>query len=275
MITDLVPDKLLTSYISKYSFISLSRTYRPEQYVPDGAVKVFIYEGDEYIRYCSDTGRSLRWKDGAIGNLSPRFSMEIDRPIRLTICCFRASAFYQLFGIPIHLLHDDFIPLEEIIAKHTHQLKDSLAHTICPHEKKKLLDRFFIHLLSKRKLSDLKAIPFIEQIILCYRGNIQLDRLMRHTNMSPRTVERLFGEYIGMPPKQFCKIVRFNHAFLLRKYNPKISWQEIVYECGYYDQSHYINEFRSHMGVSPQKYGKGRSRMSSLYVGTHIDYLDL
>lgn len=275
MITDLVPDKLLTSYISKYSFISLSRTYRPEQYVPDGAVKVFIYEGDECICYCSDTGRSLRWKDGAIGNLSPRFSMEIDRPIRLTICCFRASAFYQLFGIPIHLLHDDFIPLEEIIAEHTRPLKDRLAHAVCPHEKKNLLDQFFIHLLSKRKLPNLKTIPSIEQAILCKPDSIQLDSLLREANMSLRTMERLFWQYIGMPPKQFRKIVRFNHAFLLRKHNPDISWQEVVYQCGYYDQSHYINEFRTYMGVSPQKYGKGRSRMSSLYVGTHIDYLDL
>src|SRR5690606_41457044 len=109
MITDLVPDKLLTSYISKYSFISLSRTYRPEQYVPDGAVKVFIYEGDECSRYCSDTGRSLRWKDGAIGNLSPRFSMEIDGPIGLTICCFWAYAVYYLFGITVHFLAYAFI----------------------------------------------------------------------------------------------------------------------------------------------------------------------
>lgn len=163
----------------------------------------------------------------------------------MTICYFRPSAFYQLFQIPIRLLNDDVISLEEILGEDANLLKDHLANTINLHDKKELLDRFFVNLLFKRKRPDLYAIASIERVILQSAGNIRLDALLRETNLSVRTIERLFWEHIGMSPKQFCKVIRFNHAFLLRKNNPEISWHEIVYHCGYYDQSHYIGEFRS------------------------------
>lgn len=275
MITDFIPNELLRPYISKYSFINLSTAYSPEPYVPDGAVKVFIYERDECIRYHSGTGSTPEWKDGVVGTLSPGYCMEILRPIQLTICCFRASAFYQLFQIPIHLLHDDFIPLEEIIAEHTVSLKDQLANAAGPQEKKQVLDQFFLTMLMTRKMCDLKGIKAIESAILCKSGNIRMDTLLRETSLSIRSVERLFRDYIGMPPKQFCKIVRFNRAFLMRKHNPEVSWKEIIFHCGYYDQSHYISEFRSYMGVAPGTYGDGASRMSALYVGSYLDHLPL
>ncbi|HLT86712.1 MAG TPA: helix-turn-helix transcriptional regulator [Sphingobacterium sp.] len=274
MITDLMPHELLKSYISKYSFVRLSSIYSQERCVPDGAVKLFLYESDYRICYHTDTGKTLNWKDGAGGHpLSSHYSMQIRQPIQLTICYFKASAFYQLFRIPIRLLNDDVIPLEEILGEQANPLKDRLANTPNLYSKKDLLDQFFLETLSRRQLSEPKGIAFLEQVILQKGGNIRLDVLLQETDLSLRSVERLFWEYVGMSPKQFCKVIRFNQAFLLRKNNPHISWQEIVFHCGYYDQSHYISEFRSYMGVSPQKFDGGNTGISSIYVGNYIDGL--
>jgi len=273
MVTDLMPNKSLAPYISKYSFINLSSPYNnPERCIPDGSVKLFIYESNSYIRYRTDTGKVLQWKDGVGGHpLSATYSMEIPHPIRVAICYFKASAFYRLFKIPIRLLNDDIVALEEVLEQHTFPLKDQLANTIDIRRKKLVLDQFFIQLLCQTRLSHLNGIETIEQNILQRGGNIRLDTLIRATNLSFRSVERLFGDYVGLSPKQFCKVIRFNRAFLLRKNNPEISWQEIMYHCGYYDQSHYINEFRSFTGAPPKEFSKNSQRISSFYVGNYID----
>ncbi|MDD3458734.1 MAG: AraC family transcriptional regulator [Weeksellaceae bacterium] len=76
---------------------------------------------------------------------------------------------------------------------------------------------------------------------------------------------------IGMPPKLFCKVIRFNHAFLLKRMNPETSWQEIVYQCGYYDQSHYIAEFKYFTGFSPSVYYDKDVTISALYTGSFLE----
>lgn len=82
MVTDLAPSELLKPYISKYSFIHLSAVYGQERCVPDGSVKLFIYEGEHRIRYHTDTGDALGWNDGAGGHpLSSNYHMEILHPI--------------------------------------------------------------------------------------------------------------------------------------------------------------------------------------------------
>jgi AraC-like DNA-binding protein len=59
---------------------------------------------------------------------------------------------------------------------------------------------------------------------------------------------------MGMVPKDYLKIIRFSHACQLMGQYPHADWFDIVCECGYYDQMHFIHEFKSIMGCPPQKF---------------------
>jgi AraC-like DNA-binding protein len=80
--------------------------------------------------------------------------------------------------------------------------------------------------------------------------------LAAYSNISQRQLERKFKDYVGFSPKLFSRIVRFQSS--LKEYKPKQPLTHIAYDCGYYDQSHFIHDFKQFSGYHPKQYFHGR-----------------
>jgi AraC-like DNA-binding protein len=113
------------------------------------------------------------------------------------------------------------------------------------------LNQYFLHRLSKDK-KDLSRIADMASLIHARKGNIEVDRLMNHSHMSVKTIERLFKEKIGMGPKYFSRIVRFSHAMRMLDRNTRI--YEIINRLGYFDQAHFIREINFFAGSTPRQF---------------------
>ena len=72
--------------------------------------------------------------------------------------------------------------------------------------------------------------------------------------MSHRRFLQLFANQIGMTPKAFCRVRRFQRVLVHLKTVREINWPRIALDCGYYDQAHFIHDFQSFSGFSPTAY---------------------
>ena len=63
--------------------------------------------------------------------------------------------------------------------------------------------------------------------------------------------KRIFAEYVGLNPKDFIQITRFRKTFNILQSTPQISISKVAYDCGYYDKSHLIKEFKMFTGYTP------------------------
>jgi AraC-like DNA-binding protein len=82
--------------------------------------------------------------------------------------------------------------------------------------------------------------------------SFDLSRLAAEFNLSERYIQKLFLNYVGITPKSFFSVQRFNKSLgLVRKANTSLT--NIAYECGYYDQAHFIKEFKSYTGLTPSQ----------------------
>ena len=70
--------------------------------------------------------------------------------------------------------------------------------------------------------------------------------------LSLRQFERVCKQRIGMPPKLFARIIRFSKAYRLYENSAYKNWTSIAYECGYFDQMHFIRDFKEFTGVTPR-----------------------
>ena len=70
-----------------------------------------------------------------------------------------------------------------------------------------------------------------------------------------------------MSPKYYAKVLRFNYAFGLKRANPALDWFDIIYDCGYFDQTHFIKEFRHFTGQPPVAFYSKPHPIESVYVG--------
>jgi AraC-like DNA-binding protein len=96
------------------------------------------------------------------------------------------------------------------------------------------------------------------------RGGIAIRELERMLGAGSRRLERRFGESIGLPPKLFARIMRFQHSTALLRSAAARDWQELLLLSGYFDQSHMIREYQEFAGLSPGAYIRERMGVASV-----------
>jgi AraC-like DNA-binding protein len=84
-------------------------------------------------------------------------------------------------------------------------------------------------------------------------GAVEIGSLTAELGCSRRYLIGVFNDHVGLPPKLFSRILRFEHALELAD-GGGIGWAEIAQRCGYYDQAHMIGDFQQFTGHSPTAY---------------------
>ncbi|MGF7143851.1 AraC-like DNA-binding protein [Anaerotaenia torta] len=118
------------------------------------------------------------------------------------------------------------------------------------------LDSIFLNRLAD--LREEKTIIAIKNKILAHNGNIGVRELSSEFFYSEKQIRRLFLQQIGTSPKTFSRIVRVNYALQLLQ-STDMRFTDIAVQTGFFDQPHFIHDFTSICGMTPQKYVQGMS----------------
>ena len=92
-----------------------------------------------------------------------------------------------------------------------------------------------------------------------------INDISRAAGVSQKHLINLFKKEVGLTPKQTARIMRFQNVIRTIERQKRFSWTSIAYDCDYYDQSHFIKEFREFSGINPQAY--------LLQIGDYLNYL--
>lgn len=96
------------------------------------------------------------------------------------------------------------------------------------------------------------------------QGRVRMDRLTAEVNLSPRHFDRRFLAAVGLRPKEFARIVRFQALLAAYQEEDFRRWADLALACGFYDQAHMANEFRQFAGVSPTEFFQNPSALALL-----------
>lgn len=164
---------------------------------------------------------------------------------------FKPNGFNKIFGIPPREVNNQMVFADEIFVPGIKFFYEQLCEANDLTEMCLRADAFLTSYLNKQKTIYSDSITRISNIIIKKVGIVNIDALAHDANMSIRSFERHFIDQVGLPPKLFCNITRFNHALALRFKNPQMGWTSIALACGYYDQMHLIRDFKKFAGYTP------------------------
>lgn len=102
-------------------------------------------------------------------------------------------------------------------------------------------------------------IAFINQIIDAVRADkslIKVDQLVEQFDTSKRSLQRMFKRYVGVSPKWVIKRYRLHEVAGEIVENGETDWAQLAVDLGYFDQSHFIKDFRSIVGQTPKEYAQ-------------------
>ena len=87
-----------------------------------------------------------------------------------------------------------------------------------------------------------------------HQGFISIQTLAGKVCLSPQQFRRRFNEEVGMSPKEYSRIVRINHVLALLRKKTGSTLTQLTYQLGYFDQAHFIRDFKAVMGDSPKHF---------------------
>jgi AraC-like DNA-binding protein len=160
-------------------------------------------------------------------------------------------ALWQLFRIPPGTLANDNVVGTDIFGKEIQTLWTRLAECQSFQQRIQLAEGyllpFAIH--AEVRTSMMQSAHYLLQ----RNGATRIDRMANHCGLSVRQYERRFLEEIGLTPKLFSRIARFQTALDTKRMAPDRSWMSVAHEFGYFDQMHLIRDFRSLGGHIPSE----------------------
>lgn len=112
---------------------------------------------------------------------------------------------------------------------------------------------FFISIIKKIKIFEQPQDQIFE-VMVDKPNNYSLDWLAKQAHLSPRQLERKFNQYIGICPKFFARIIRFEQSYNLRLQNLNKDWLSIAILSGYYDYQHLVKDYKEFVNASPNQF---------------------
>jgi AraC-like DNA-binding protein len=169
---------------------------------------------------------------------------------------FYPNALKSIFGFNADELTDGCIDLNAMAEEQGVYLVENLLNTPSTQRQIEILSSYFFVQIQKNKVSTDKVMQYIISEIIASKGNIALKTLQEKSQLSERSFERRFKQCVGITPKLFSRICRFQASMHQLRTNQYLKLSDIAFENGYADQSHFIRAFQEFAGYSPNQFQK-------------------
>jgi AraC-like DNA-binding protein len=187
----------------------------------------------------------------------------IDRDFGLFGVYLYPNALFELFHFAAPELTNGMPDLQTVLGPEANMLEEQMMLAIDNQQRVNIITRFLEMKIAKAKMVRPEITQTIRHIIGS-KGTNSMESLANRQFLSLRQFERQFKTLSGFSPKLFTRIIRFQSAIAEAK-NQGRSLTQIAYDCGYYDQSHFIHDFREFSGYHPGHYFSGNSEAPILY----------
>ena len=229
------------------------------QMIPNGSLELIIHLNDLHC----DLQNNNVWTQSPdymiIGLFTRPYEVQFKNLVKVFAIRFKPEGIYNVFGVPASVLKERFEDMTMILGSDfrdfCHRLKEekSIAAMI------RRTEKFVLKSLQSNKI-DMSYVNTAAELIRTTKG-IRIEDLPDRIFISQRQLEREFKNKVGISPKQYLRITRINEVLSYLNANYTMDLTSVAYHCGYFDQAHFINDFKSITGINPSVLVKERENM--------------
>jgi AraC-like DNA-binding protein len=230
--------------------------HKREKILPDGAIELIIdldsqpkklFESElatAPFRYC---------KKAWISGERTRYLVIGTQNACMVGIRFRPGGAYPFFRFPISELNEEVTPLDLIWGSLVDEIRDQLLELEGPDARLSAVEKFLLRQV-QRSLEPNRMITFAVRQLQHSPQFLAIRDLASTIGITQKHLITQFEKVVGLRPKSFARVCKFQKVVNLIEHQNQIEWTSIAYECGYYDQAHFIKEFHSFSGLNPSAY---------------------
>ncbi len=171
---------------------------------------------------------------------------------------FRPGGAFPFLGVPAGELADTHVDLEALWGRPAAELRERLCAAATPAERFSLLEQTLAARLD-RATGRHGAVPVALDAFEQTGTSVRVRDVARRVGLSQRRLIQVFAAEVGLTPKLYGRVRRFQRALALVRGAPAPDWARVAAECWYFDQSHLIRDFRAFSGLTPEEFLHRRS----------------
>ncbi len=170
---------------------------------------------------------------------------------------FYPSAIKTIFNLDAFEVADDCLAFELISKADYEQLLHQIQPLPTTQQRIQVLAEYFYHLIAINKKNP-QVVDIAIAKIFSAKGLIGVNEILKELNISERSLERYFKQFVGVSPQKFIRICRFQTALQKIKTADYQKLTDVAYDLGYADQAHFIREFKAFFGTAPMQLHKNQ-----------------
>jgi AraC-like DNA-binding protein len=252
-----IPQYPLSEFIDHFWYVQSGKLDSAFKYLPDAEMEFMINFGAPFKVFSDDSMKdySLMKKGWVSGTKTKPVIVDNIDGYDMIGVRFKKGKAYQFFSFPLSEVNSRVIELDLIWGNLVNEIRDQLGEFITIEEKFQTLEGRLLCLLGNKGLN--KTDPFITRALKMIEESevdLTIKQLVDKFGISHKHFLRKFDSQFGTNPKMFNRINKFQRAIHLIYNSELVHWTRLAYECNYYDQSHFIREFKYFTGVSPANF---------------------
>jgi AraC-like DNA-binding protein len=257
-----VPTAPLDRFVASIWYCeSEPRAHALERVLPSGAAQLIVNLKEDRTRvYRPELGFGVETTSSGtiLSGIQSRYCV-IDTAEQECVvgAVFRPGGTVPFFRIPAHETRDARIPLDLFWGRRAADLREQLLEARDPNAKLDTLERALRENLRLPGVHPAVAFALAAFVQRPHAANVSAVTGM--TGLSAKRFIERFKATVGVAPKHYCRILRFQRALARAENGHRVEWTRIAVDCGYFDQAHFIHDFRSFAGLTPTGYQAGRT----------------
>ena len=239
---------------------------KKQQIIPDGGIEMAFILGNDIKRYITEDVFILQPRAMVLVQRNVPFSIEPVVYFQTFAVSFYPYGFANFITEPIkHLVNKETaltVLFEELVVK---ELEQKMRQATDTNERIEIIEDFLFAQLNGKAAID-KIVKTTIAALISTKGSAPISEILQQDRAKRRQLERKFAKQIGISPKQLGKVIRLQTALKLLLNEEAESLTHIAYESEYYDQAHFIKDFKEFTGMSPKSFlGNKQMALSSLF----------
>ncbi|UII26017.1 helix-turn-helix domain-containing protein [Fulvivirga maritima] len=236
-----------------------------QRVIPDGTIEMCFILGDDIKRYTTDKDFIIQPRAMVFGQITRPYFVQPTGYVNTFAVRFYPYGFANFIDRPIKTLADKETSITELFGEEAKELENRIIEAPTTESRIEIIGNFLLQKLINPITID-HIVGSTLKALYATKGSVSISSILKDEPSKRRSLERKFSKQVGISPKQLGRIIRLQAVLKLMHERQEENLTSIAYESEYYDQAHFIKDFKHFTGVNPKQFFTDAEMMLSSLI---------